>query len=1414
MKKEWLKLRTYDGSQEKAFEEMICQLAKSEKILNTKKFIRVGAPDAGVECYCELTNGDEIGWQAKFFQSMGKAQWAQLDKSFKTAIAKHPNLKKYIICIPLDRPDPRIRNKKGKKVKYAMDIWSEKVIEWTTHAKALKIEIEYWGDSEIFERLSKPENIGRQHYWFNNEEFTENWFKEKLEVSIRNLDKRYTPDLNFELPIAKIFDGLSRDIYFKQQCIDVFDDFLKKTKRVISIKEVELKPQIDEIENQILNFRNLFNNIDFVGIEVIKHTQLSDILGDASLKIDNAIEKLYELNLKKKEEKRKEVKDKKDYYEADYYSSEREYLRKLNNSISTFQELLKGKTVALSNNPCLLLSAEAGKGKSHLLADIAEKRLKQHQYTILLLGQNFNNDEPWLQIKNQLQLSCNNDTFLSSLDAKAESSGSRILFFIDAINEGDGKRLWSNCLAGFITAIRKYPHLGVVFSIRTSYEKAIIKESLLENNELIKVTHYGFQGHEYEASKLFFNAYEIEQPSIPLLHPEFSNPLFLKLFCDGLQKRRLHKIPDGFEGITTIMSFFLESINLRISQKHNLPPELNVISSIVKHLAAKIADNMENSMPFKEAYDFLTGLAETKHVNDKSEFFKDLISEGVLTQNMYWSGDGKYYEIVYIVYERFSDHLRASYLLDTYLDPKSPKDAFKEGQKLFELTKDSNQCYFNEGLIEALSIQIPERVKCELYEVAEHAKDFYPIAAALVGTIIWRKKEFFGAGVLDYINNVVTKAYDLDTYFLNTILQITATPNHPFNSDFLHRYLLRFSMADRDEWWTTYIHHMYPGYKDEATPIRRLIDWAWTDENRMHISDDSIRLMSQTMIWFLTSTNRTLRDSATKALICLLEERINILISLIKTFENVNDPYLVQRLYAVAYGCAVRTSNTKDLKELAEYIFHSVFNRDKVVPDILLRDYARGIIEYSVYIGHCFNFDLKKIRPPYKSELPTVFPSNEEIQRYKPVIKENDIRRKYWGLDHIFSSMAVEGWYGDFGRYVFASAFTRWKDVNIKNLSNLAVKWIIEEYGYDVHKHGEFDERIGSGRGRGNKNMERIGKKYQWIAMHRLLALVADNSTFFADYSMDEEKDNYEGPWEPLIRDIDPTIIIKGKEENKYNTYWWYPIQYKNWETESKKWIYKKTDLPNPIQLINMTDDKGIEWVDLQILTSWNEPQVIGEEKWDHPRKEIWYHIRSYITLEKEYEKIIKWAKEKKFTSRWMPESVDRYEMFAREYYWAPSSKTFKREYYGGSDWIKVVDRKNKELYGKVAVTAIDYLWSVDEDSSLETPIRYCRPTEILFKLLDLKYSKTEGQLLNRKGELICFDPCVSHPTRSCLLVRKADLLKVLKENGLNIFWTVLGEKQSLDSRRENPWLGRLNISGVVNFENGELKYSPKFTKE
>ena len=65
--------------------------------------------------------------------------------------------------------------------------------------------------------------------------------------------------------------------------------------------------------------------------------------------------------------------------------------------------------------------------------------------------------------------------------------------------------------------------------------------------------------------------------------------------------------------------------------------------------------------------------------------------------------------------------------------------------------------------------------------------------------------------------------------------------------------------------------------------------------------------------------------------------------------------------------------------------------------------------------------------------------------------------------------------------------------------------------------------KISSPKRHENKKIERIGKKYQWIALYNILARVSDTH-MLKDW--DGATHPYEGTWEPYVRDFDPTLNI------------------------------------------------------------------------------------------------------------------------------------------------------------------------------------------------------------------------------------------------------------------------------------------------
>jgi len=1401
----WNNIISYNGSQNNAFEELVCQLGREEEIADRVSFNRIGTPDGGVEAYCTLKNGDEYGWQAKFFDSMDQSQWRQLEDSFNNAFEKHARLVKYYICIPLDRADPRI-----EKQKWFMDKWNEKVEQWQRYSKerGRSIEFEYWGSSELLHRLSLEKHAGRTKYWFNQIELSNQWFVDRIERSISDLGARYTPELNFELEIARIFDLIARDEHFKRQIDASYDEILKKLSSVVSaIHHKDISEYKENLQKDLSRLRETYENINFFEILPVDIDSILLACNIIWRSISSLDEYIHDWQASRGKHTKEDPRDKFDYL---LY-----HLHELSVGLSDFQRFVEDRKLRLVNTPVLILQGSAGVGKSHLLADVVRKRAAEGKQSVFLLGQHFvTNENPWTQIlRNILRLDCNEGEFLGALDAKGQAMGSRMIILIDAINEGNGLHFWEDHIRSFIETFRRYKWLGLVLSVRSSYVRKIAPEAVITEDIAVRIEHYGFKDIEYEASKHFFKHYGIQQPSIPLLYPDFQNPLFLKLFCSGLKKKGLTTIPDGYEGITKIISFYLEGINDHLSRPDyfNYAAEnINLVKKAAELIAQRKVENSLNYVLYEEAFSLIE--REFNHYLNKRGFLDALISEGVFSKNLYWDKNGRDAEGIFLTYQKFEEHIITSYLLEKHLEHNNPAESFSKGKVLYELIKDENECYFNSGIVEALSIQLPELTGKDLYELAPHCKAYTPVIDAFVESLIWRKKETITEKHIDYVNEyVIQYAHDR---FLDTVLSVAPIPKHFFNADFLHKNLMKVSLPDRDAWWTTYIHNkMY-----EPTPVKRLIDWAWSDEDKTHIPDESILLSAKAISWFLTSSNRFLRDSATKALIALLENRIKVLEQLLKEFEEVNDPYVYERLFAVAYGCTLRTTDTGTLKNLSEYVYHTIFDKKNVYPHVLLRDYARGVIEYSLCLNCRVIVSKEKITPPYKSNWFDAIPTDEDIKKFEFDYKSPDFKDYYWGQNDIIYSMQTEGsgrMYGDFGRYVFQSGLSHW-NLNVQELSNLAIKRVFE-LGYDVEKHGEFDRNINRGfhYGRAGRKPERIGKKYQWIAFYELLARVSDNLVMYdSTWLKDEKEMTFEGPWEPYVRDIDPTILIKRKphgDSHKIDR-WWFNALYENWSQPFEKWVKRTNDLPDASKIIQVADYCKNDWLVLEIYPDWEEPISLGIDKYEHLHEYLWYQIRSYIVKEKDYEKIVGWLREQHFMGRWMPEARDLYQIFSREYYWSPAYRFFQKPYWSGETWTVISDRKNDREVGKVMVTTEYYLWEAEYDCSKDDVISFFKPTQALFEGLGMQFGPKEEEFLDKEGQLICFDPSVLYGSPTCLLVRKDSLNDFLKKNNLKIFWTVLGEKciRGGGFSREYP-SDRLEFSSVYTLDGERLDGNLKF---
>ena len=1012
----WNELRPWNGSQNTAFEELCCQLAEYEQAQQGTKFFRKGTPDAGVECYRLLSNGDEWGWQAKFFLHPPKAgEWQQVDDSVKTALEKHPSLARYYICLPIDRADPRIPDQQ-----WFMDKWKEHVEKWRSWAseKQMSVEFEYWGEHEISTRLSLEEHRGRYFFWFEKDSFSQKWFDGHIAETIADAGPRYTPELNVDLPIARLFAGLGLAPQFFAKMQSLRGNLVKIYMKLQRARSTEsAKDAFNTLRGGIDRLRRLLLEAEETNAQ---HKDLKGIV-DAAIESRNHISDCHQV-LENIEKATKDLVERERTAGADAASKGHKrtedfgylthHLYDLSKALVETTEFFGGKTAELANIGALLLVGEAGTGKTHLFCDVAKQRIESGMPTILLLGQHFSAAaEPWSQMTQLLGLGCGKEAFLGALEAAAQARGGKALIMIDGLNEGDGRNIWHDRLPGILTALRRFPRVAIALSLRSSYEDLIVPAEL-SNGKLVKETHNGFTNHEYEATKTFLHYFGIERPAVPILHPEFQNPMFLKLFCQGLQNRHLTKIPAGLHGIDSIFQFFLDSVNDKLCRPNVLDydKDRNPVKKGVDAFAKALAAKKVSWLPREEAQNLINAfLPPTGYENS---LFRRLLSEGVFSVDRFWVDHSRHEEGIRFSYDRLTDYSVAQILLDRHLGPDNPAIPFAKGGTLGCFLDDERTAWRNAGLIEAFSVLVPQRVGQEVGELAPFCADFEPVRRAFVLSLIFRDPKTIGPAAMKYVNEHVMRFRGTHEEFLDALLTVASIPGHPFNADLLHKHLMKHALADRDAWWSIYLHNQY----GESGAVDRLVDWAWSSANKSHIKDESVRLTAVALAWFLTTSNRYLRDRATKALVALLTPRIVVLRQVLSMFLNVNDPYVLERLCAVAYGCVMRSEDKSQIAELAQEVYGWFFEGSEPPPHILLRDYARGVIETAVHWGVQLNFELQKVRPPYKSEWPASIPTKEDLKKFNE--SHDGMADEEWSRVEIYDSVMGSG---DFARYIIGT---------------------------------------------------------------------------------------------------------------------------------------------------------------------------------------------------------------------------------------------------------------------------------------------------------------------------------------------------------------------------------------------------------
>lgn len=1012
-------IRPWRGSTARGFEELCYQLFKSDAPEGVRA-IRTGNPDGGVEWYATLADGAEWGWQAKHVHDVDSLLDG-MTESVRAVVRDRPKVTKltFLISSNLDTAIGRGR-RKSQRQKYdnKVDFWH------TSIAGAADIDFELVQESDILNRLALPEHEGRRWFWWGDTEFTDAWLSQKLREQIDVAGQKYRPDLQVDLPIEDDLAALG----FAAAALDHLD---RLRRGVISEAgdhwmtkkgSNELIKAYDAIEDAVADLK-----IAASLLHVEPSTVDTDLapLRKAFEDLSRTVTAASDLEYAAEAECRATHPDQ-DWHavqtntphEARGYRSSR-----LVDRATELERWLDSTAGRALQRGLYFLEGVAGSGKTHLLLEATQRALQAGRPAVFLSAARFGRGDLWAGVCDQLGLPpLGADTLLGAMDAAGESSaltGRRFVISVDALNETTDTDFWRTHLPALRAAVARWPHVALVVSCRDTYIGVVCEDA--EHRRFVRRSHPGFAGHEIDATQKFFAFHGLQAPRIPLLVPEFSLPLFLKLFCEGLRDSG-ETAYGGHEGRVTIFQRYLDSKLVRIARRfrpqarssYEQSAALRAVTAVLDALLDEFAVTGQEGVSMSRAEELAAAAPGGAASNETAVVLGAMQSEGVLNQELLYLGDENTEPGFRVLFQALADYMILRRRLDRSDDAMSDS-AVRDWLK--------NDCSW--GILEAATVVLPELYSVELpdllgvraielqrpetndrdahreYNRARH------ISRAVVRLLPYRDASAVTDRTVELLNECLPFLRPEELF--RVMFMIAPQPGNQLNGDRLHQHLVRLRMPDRDAYFGFPTYHELA---DETSAGAVLARWAskgpYPDYDR-----DVIELAAIPLVWLLLSPNRFMRDWITKALVALLRGHIEVLERLVVRFWSVNDPYIVQRVVVIAYGALLRSdAGQRDhAKKLVARVRRLAF-AEPVRADEILLDAARGIVEWGFANGVVSTSHLKVIRRPYGLKRPGPVPSEDALEKKYGWKSDQPDDERYSSVLHSILSL------GDFGRYV------------------------------------------------------------------------------------------------------------------------------------------------------------------------------------------------------------------------------------------------------------------------------------------------------------------------------------------------------------------------------------------------------------
>jgi hypothetical protein len=971
----WEHFQTYNEAATRAFEAMCNQLfelwCRRTYIEKVKSFSVVNGSggDGGVEAFSILIDDTVVGVQAKWFrESISDSQFNQVKKSVETALQVRPNIIKYIICIPRDLSYEKMG--KGKKVVNYTESKRWESLKEELLVRYPKLEIELWNETRLLTELQFPEASGVLRYWFEKAEISEEVITMSFEKQQHGwLKYKYIPDLHCEgiindkverfigVPTCRKeqFDGLTRIGMLYRNLIKQGNEFISIMDNSDGAKQVrevfiKISKQVEEI----------LTNIDLLK-NTLKVEGQCTLTGTCSLSWEDL-----SLILTYLEEKKREIKI-------------HQHVSDFEKAIKCLEDIISMDTLSeifnQINRQILLIFGDAGTGKTHGIAGLAEKSINEGINPVILIqAKSVLKSDNWRDMTSRalgISSMWSEDEIWQGLEAltyrneikhinKRENDEfyikPKVLICIDGIDESRPYEYWINRINEIEAICKRHPRVKFCVTSRPYIFKDLEFGDHLLNNSV----HLSSDGDALVSDlfELYMNHFSININDCGWLKWSIRTPLALRLFSELNKGKEIYTQERPSFTITKLIEKKIEIIDKEFRELCNNDFTSNdyitkrVLLCLNSYFFTNWTITKEKIFKFFSEQDGLTMLTNS-HINILIDCLENygLLQCYVINTNDILSCPTVYYELGV---QPIFDYLMGSNLIKQL------------NNQTLEILPD--RIKYNQGALQMASIILLEDYNTLVSEnsiLRENIDEeiLFDLICFALSNVEPKKTNKYIKFIAHLMNQ---NAGALREVVNKIVLVVSRTEKHPLGPLFLHNFLMNFDCpGSRDIIWS--VPDWLFGKKNDR----------WNCYTKLNLVDNEYKLREEdkgnglplVYAWALTIVDNEQRAYYRKELVRWGQSKPEEFYDMFHMIYKTNDPQMKEELFAIAMGVVFSLDSENEIiGRFGELVQTEIFAIGKIENNLnaAVRYYARAMAERAYMCGYINRENILRCRPSYK----------------------------------------------------------------------------------------------------------------------------------------------------------------------------------------------------------------------------------------------------------------------------------------------------------------------------------------------------------------------------------------------------------------------------------------------------------------